>query len=210
MSFTNSPVVEYTPVTSVGIELCDAAAPWLTTALAWYLDAIGAMLSPLHDLVTDQGFDGDLGYVPGYGQIFDPVTCPTEQLGYLAQFVGVSIPAGMSDSDARALIRAEQGMQRGSPGAIIAAAQRFLTTSFVVLQERTAADGTPDAYHAVVGFRPADLLTTEADLIKAVEAVKPGGIQITYVASAGYTWNEAINTWSADTFTWNAAFATQP
>ena len=197
--------------------LLDRLAPWLTSATdptgdhAALLTAKAAMGQQLWGLVMDQGDDpDDPAWVPGWGALFDVDICPTQYLPFLAQIVGVQIPTGTSDPDARAIIRAEQGMQRGTLATIKAAAVRNLTTSFLVVKERTAADGTTDAYHVVIGFNPADLATTEQALINAVEAVKPGGIQITYVQSAGYTWDEAMNTWSADTFTWAAAFATQP
>lgn len=104
--------------------------PWMTPSYAIFCQALGAMFDPVGFLAQDQGLDGDAGYVPGWGVLFDVERCPTAYLPYLAQFVGVTVPAGTSDAQARALIRAEGGLQRGKPAAIRSAIQRSISTPY--------------------------------------------------------------------------------
>jgi len=89
------------------------------------------MFEPPLELVAEHGSDGDPGYVPGWGALFDVNLCPTVDLPYLGQLVGVQIPAGSSDATARALIRAESGMQRGTIQSIQAAVERSISTSWM-------------------------------------------------------------------------------
>lgn len=200
--------------------LLERLAPFLTPDVdpngdhTNFVSALAAPAEQLFGLLWDQNDPDDPDYVPGWSPLFDVDLCPEQFLPFLGQMVGVPSSAlqGLSDSNQRQLIRAEAGQSRGTPGAILSAAQRHLAPgAFIVLQERlNGLTDAVDAYAAVLGFRTADLLTTEQDLINAVEAVKPGGIQIVYVSTAGFTWNEALHTFAADTFSFNAAFATQP
>ena len=222
----------YQPVTSVGALLIDALAPWMTRDLAFYCDALGVMLSPLHDLVADVGFDGDPGYVPGYGSLLNPETCPDEDLPYLAMFAGVQIPAGLGADQARALIINEPARKRGGPDAIVAAAKRFLTgTQSVTLIERQGPNG-PDAYWNQLLVRPEELSSgvtwqqenwswagtsgtwssgdQTAGLIAAVNAAKPGGVSIQIIRTDGFTWSSATSEWMADTFSWSESETQRP
>lgn len=214
----------YQPVSSVGALLIDALAPWMTLALAWYCDALGVMLSPLHDIVADTGFDGDPDYLPGYGMLLDPSSCPAEDLPYLAQFAGVQLPDGIGADQARSLILNEPARKRGGPDAIIAAAKRFLIgTQSVTLIERHGPNG-PDAYWFMLVVRPEELggaVTWQqedlpwssatgtwnagdpvAALTAAVNAAKPAGVKWQLVQSDGTTWSAATGVWSAETATW--------
>lgn len=216
----------YEPVSQFGAVLINAMAPWITLHLAWYLDAIGVMVDPLYTLVMDEGVDdgttptigtydqdGNLiteGYQPGYGILLNPVACPDDDLGFLAQFPGVVLPLGEDPTTARSLIEAESGLNRGTPAAVIAAAQRNLSgTQSCVLVERTYADGTPDAGWFILQVRPEEIIS-EAQLIAAVNNVKFGGLGWTLVQQDDYTWAEAINEWTTDTMTWRQVAYTQP
>lgn len=176
-----------------------------------YLSALAAMFEEMYGLVIDQNFPDDPDWIPGWSVPFDPDACATKFLPYLAQFNGTDIPAGSDDATARAIIFAESGMVRGTAETMMAAAKRHMTgTQTLAFLERTAADGSADAYHVLLGYLMGEV-ADPAGLIAAVEAVKPGGIQVTYSAiAAGYTWNAAIHKWSADAFPWAAALYTQP
>lgn len=113
-----------------GARLFAMLEPWQTDDLARYCDAIGAMFDPVYQLVSDQGFDGDTDYVPGYGVLFDIDACPASCLPYLGQFVGVSIPAGADEATARALVRAESGLSRGTLASIQSAVERSISASW--------------------------------------------------------------------------------
>jgi Phage tail protein (Tail_P2_I) len=111
-----------------GLRLFDLLEPWQTADLAAYCQAIGVMFDPVDGLVSDHGNDGDPGYVPGWGQLFDVDTCPFEDLPYLAQYVGVQIPKGSAEAQARALVRAESGMNRGTLASVQSAIERSIST----------------------------------------------------------------------------------
>lgn len=212
----------YTPTTLVGVQLANALTPWLNDQLSWYLDAIGAEFQQTASLVQDTGTDNTVGfnsaingygvipYVPGYGQIFNPNTCPSAQLGYLGQFVGVSIPQGQDAATALSLVKAESGLARGTPTAILAAANRNLTGgSQAQLIERVRPDGKADAYWFQLIVQTANC-PNPAALTAAVNAVIPGGVLWVLVETNGFTWSQATGTWSADTMTWAQTSYQQP
>lgn len=218
----------YTPATIVGQALAEALSPWLTVDLAAYADAIGAMFQPVDALIQQTDVDGTPDYIPPYGVLFNPATCPSYALPYLAQFVGVTVTPGASDAQARSQIMSEQGMNRGTPAAIIAAAKIWLSgDQNVILLERQRSDGSTSAYSFVVVIETSELATGPtwlsapgtwaastatwstgdyADgLIGSVNATKPAGTVWELVSTAGHIWSTATKTWSAETATWSQA-----
>ena len=141
--------------------------------------AKAAMVEQTYSIVADQGSpDQPASYAAGWSTLLNPTTCPTQFLPYLATFIGATVPPGTDDATARSIIKNEQGFQRGSPGAIIAAAKRFLTgTQSCAMVERT-----PTPYHFQLVVRPEELLDPTG-LTNAVNAVKPAGIQWTLIES---------------------------
>lgn len=146
--------------------VADDLAPFLTAENdpngdhAIYLGALAAPFEQLFSLAMDQGFpdDGE-DYIPGWSVLLDVDAAPAQFLPWLAMFNGTVIPAGTDEATARAIIRDEAGMQRGTPGAIVAAARRNLVGSqSVVLLERTYTDGTADPYYFVLVVRPEELV----------------------------------------------------
>jgi hypothetical protein len=114
---------------------------------------------------------------PGWSGIVDLKRAPAKALGWLAQFVGVRLAPGLSDPAQRARIAATDGFNRGTPAAIVAAAQQYLVdTKTVTLTERdggaykltveTLASETPDA----------------AQVEAAIRSQTPAGIALTYAA----------------------------
>ncbi len=195
-------------------ELLDALAPWIafdaSGTLVIYITALGGMLDTVAGIVSDQGDPTDPSYVPGWSTLLDPNACPDMFLPFLAQFNGTQVPPGTSDAQARAIIKAESGFQRGTGPSIMGAAKITLTgTQSVFLLERRAANGSADAYHFVLVVRPEEVTTTAA-LTAAVNAVKPAGLQWTLVISDAWTWNQATGTWVIDTMTWDQTASIQP
>lgn len=200
----------YTPATMFGEKFIEGLGPWVTLHLAWYLDALGAMFSEVTTLAYDQGVDGQPGYVPGYGTLFNAATCPVADLPYLGQYVGVSIPAGSSATAARSLVMQEAGQSRGTIGAMTAAVLRHLTgTQYRFIRERQRLDGTPNAYQMVIGVLSGEV-DNAAQMQADVTAVKPGGVLVNWIITPGYTWATSLHTWSADAFSWQSALTTQP
>lgn len=179
-----------------------------------YLTALGGMFDLIYGLVSDQGFAGDPDYVPGWSSLLDPDNCPAQFLPYLAQFNGTIVPPNTDEADARAIIKGESGMSRGTGlggtyntstipagGAIVAAAQRNLIgTQSATLIERMNGSGA-DAYSFLLFVRPEECLSVTA-LKAAVNAVKPAGVVWTLTLTDGETWALATRTWASDTTTW--------
>lgn len=141
--------------------------------------------------VADLVRDSDDG--PGWSALVDPDRCPDFALPWLAQPAGVTLVPGMTADQQRALIRDEPAQDRGTLGALVAAAQRRLTgTKRVILRER---DGS--AYRltviTLISETP-DAAGTEAD----IRAVKPAGLVLNYETSAD--WSFEILRTTFDTF----------
>jgi hypothetical protein len=190
----------FTVTSLFGKRLADHLAPWMTDDLGRYSQAIGGMFDPVAELAEEEGTDGQAGYIPSWGKLLNPELCPASILPYLGQYVGVTIPPGASEAEARAAIKREAGLERGSLASIEAAIRTVLGAAPFTVQERTAADGSPSAYHfnVLVGIGK-----SSAALRAVIEAVKPGGVMFTILEVAG-AWIQGADTWAAvaGTVTW--------
>lgn len=210
--YTSQTIVGLEIIDGLGIGTDDTQIQGEQTQLAWYLDAIGALFQDSAVIVTDQSTDGDPAYQTGYGSVFtvnprfdgDTAICPIDQLPYLGQYVGVTIPPDASDADARALITAERGMHRGTPSAITQAATRWLSGSQTLsLINRTRPDGSASGYWFLIVVDPSEVISAP-DLIAAVNAVKPGGVLWQLVTTTGTAWDSDAREWQANATDWNA------
>ena len=128
---------------------------------------------------------------PGWSLLLDVERCPPEALGWLGQFVGVRL-RGTDDETNRERIAGTDGFHRGTPAAIVSAAQATLTGNrsvFLTERDHDPAD-TPDyAYYLTVqtyaGQTPDPAATRHAIL-----AQKPGGIVLTYVCTVGQIYDQ--------------------
>lgn len=156
----------------------DSLGPWARADESGdLLDYVRALITPL-TTVDDLVRDTDTHV--GWGSLMDVDVAPSWILSWLAQFVGVSTIAGLSDADQRTRIKDTAGFRRGTPAAIILAAQQHLTGGRrVELYER---DG------GIWVFRLRTYLTETPDsaLVRAaVEALKPAGLVLNYEVQAG-------------------------
>jgi hypothetical protein len=143
-------------------------------ALSEYVSAMGDMFQQVDTLAsaTNAG--------PGWSQIMDINRCPSYGLGWLAQFVGVTLDPALDDASQRSRIRSTDGWNRGSPNAMIAAAQQYLTgTKYVILRER---NGSP--YHITVVTKLSETPNSLA-VLNALLAQKPAGLTLTLAVEAG-------------------------
>lgn len=159
-----------------------------TPSLACLLDALGSMFDPLQALIAEQGTDGEPGYLPGWGALLDPSTCPVADLPYLAQYVGVVVPTGADQATALALTRGEGGKDRGKITAIQSAIQSGISTPW---QPNTAyvtggpllAYGSPAVYYEVASaftsgatFSATNLtVVAPTDFYQLIERSSPAG-----------------------------------
>jgi len=173
-------------LTQFGQDLYDAVAPLAYAdadngyALALFCDAFGQMFQPVDDLAADTPTG------PGWSQAVDINRAPSEALGWLAQFVGVTLDPTLDDPGQRAWIRTGTGQQRGTLAAITAAARKHLTgTQTVIVNERDlAACPSEPAYGLTVMTLTAetpDPAQTKADVV----AAKPAGLVLQCLVVAG-------------------------
>jgi hypothetical protein len=151
-------------------------------AHAQLCEGIGRMLAQVAEV-----FDPE-GDVPPLAPILDVELCPEWALPWLAQLVGVRIPAGATDEQARTLISDVAGFRRGTPAAITAAAALFLTgTKRVYFNERVR----NDAY--LLGVVTLASETPDPALVeRAILAQKPGGLVLSYSSIVGQTYRAVL------------------
>jgi len=114
----------------------------------WILcDAIGTMFQQVEDL-TSLRPDG----LDGYATLVDATSIPAAWLGYVGQFVGVVLRAGLTDDAQRAWVIQRRVSLRGRPKTMIEDIQETLTgTQFCQVVERV---GTP--WHFTVVTKPSE------------------------------------------------------
>lgn len=107
-------------------------------ALLVLSEAIVGQLQLVNDLSAAQTVDGK--EYPPWSQVVDIDRTPDVALPWLAQFVGVVAPPGSGEeynNKLRDYIRSTPGFTRGSPAAIVAAAQLYLSGGkTVIFRER--------------------------------------------------------------------------
>lgn len=158
-------------------------------AAARFIAAFGEAFEEVWDLARD-------GVRPGWASLMDVQTIPIEWLGWLAQFVGARLRDGLSESEQRSRIASTDGWKRGSVGAVVGAAQQYLTgNKTVLLRER--ANG--NAYELVVSTR-ADETPDPSMVLAALMEQKPAGIILTHQVLGGHDWQNVVDNYA----TWNA------
>ena len=168
--------------------LASELSPILSPHLDEYVSATAKMFEEIELYSTDQGDDWD---TEAYSIMLDIDRAEEKGLPYLSCYVGVELPVGAGETEARSLIRAQKAAKRGTPADIIDTAQRTLTgTKYVRLVERT--DG--NAYRATVITRTSETPDPAATQ-SAIDSVKPAGIILTHVATEGEAWDEAVSDW---------------
>lgn len=205
--------------------------PWNTgpvvdgsTDLERYLRALAAPFEPILELAEEEGSDGEDGYVPAWGKLLDVELCPAKALGWLATLVGVTLPVGASETEARALIKAHAGFSRGTRASIESAIERNLApgTTFQVVERRNLAD-EESAYHFVVTIKGKGLIQTWFDLKgsweslsgswenlsggegfvrAAINEVKPAGVFYSIILAEGTPWLDLEGSWESLTGSW--------
>jgi len=169
-------------------------------SLRHYLCSIGSQFEEAWTLARDIIIDGKR--VPGWSIVVDLDRIPTKGLGWLAQFVGVSLDIALSDPLQRERIRATDGWKRGSVGAFMGAARQYLTGNrTVIFKERYTS-----AYHILVVTRAYE--TPDPDqVLAALTAQKPAGLILEYHTVNGRIYLE-VKEQNANYTAAKAAYAT--
>jgi hypothetical protein len=173
-------------VGTVGEELYGSLEPvaFADEQLGWPLLVLAGALGGMFQQAEDLARDTDSGY--GWSQLVDVNRSPTYALPWLAQFVGVTLPDGLSDLDQRQRIVDQPEEQRGTVASLVAAAQPLLTgTRTVILRERDGgACPTEPAYGLTIITRASE--TPDPDAVEAaIRAKKPAGIVLLYETLSG-------------------------
>lgn len=146
-------------------------------------ESIMGRLQEVQDIVRDSD-DG-----PGWSNVLDVDRAPSGWLAWLAQFDGTRLEAGLDDDSQRARIKSTDGFKRGTPGAIVGAAQQYLTgTKTVFLIER---HGSP--WRLTVATMAGETPDPSA-VERAVLAQKPVGIVLSVTIVAGGDFNTLRDT----------------
>lgn len=167
----------------VAADLYGALAPLAATddrngyALASLTAAVGAMFQAVDTLARDTPAG------PGWSELLDVDRDPPLGLGYLAQFVGVTLDPALGDTAQRARIRATDGFKRGTVAAIVGAARQYLTgMQRVVLVERVGGDA-----YALTVITYTSETPDAAKVLAAMTAQKPAGLLLTHTVLSGQT-----------------------
>lgn len=182
---------------NVAAELYDALTPlaWRDEELGYHLllycEAIGSMLEQVDGYVRDNDALG----LPGWGILLDVENVPEEALGYLAQFVGVSLVSGHTAAQSRVRIASTDGFARGSIVAFRAAAMAHLTGGQrVTLRERydpaNPGDDSPGHIHVTTYT---DETPDSAAVLAALTAQKPAGLILHYEVQDGQDYQNLLD-----------------
>jgi hypothetical protein len=145
-------------------------------ALYIYLGSIG---DQLFQLVDDWASDTDNGE-PGWSILVDADRCPDIAIQWLGQFVGAKISSTFTPTTQRAQFLALSSWKRGTVNSMqTAIAAVLIGSQTVVIKER---DTSP--YHLEV-LTYANETPNQNQVIAAIVATKPVGLQYTYVYFSG-------------------------
>lgn len=212
-----TPAVTPSTASITTLDWWNQMGPWRDADLASGLAGNGYALLQLIDAIgyqydiTEQYTRDDPNHV-GWGQLLDINICPTFALSWLAQFVGVNIPLGLTDAQMRQLIINQTNAKRGTAATLVGILQSFLTsTRLVQLFERN-----PDPYSFIIicqlsqmpgGAGGVAAIAARAALI----AAKPAGLIMSFLIQEGLTWDEMVNypistlgRWQDQTDTWDS------
>lgn len=173
----------------------------LTRAMALALERVAEIYDP------DEGLPG--------APLLDPETCPAWALPWLAQVLGVPLPPGLPEAEARVLVASVGGWARGTRGALLATAQALTTGTHTVFFEERNEDADDPPYSFLIRTLESETPDSAA-LERALRLQKPGGLIMDYGTVAGLTWDALggeYATWDdlgAAFSTWDRVIANQP
>src|SRR5262245_30747792 len=142
-----------------------------------------ALMLPLKQVaeIVDPQPIGNLGYYP-WEPLFDVDVCPEWALPWLAQVVGVRLPATITGDAARQYIKDMSFEKIGRPSAIITAITPLLTGSkTVTMRERYQGD----AYVLEIVTYTAQTPDPDA-VLEAIESQVPAAIKVIYNVLDGW------------------------
>ena len=171
--------------------LLEKMAPWnkgpITngkTDFERYVAALAAPYEEVEEIAMEEGVAGEPGYVPAYGKLLDPTLCPAKFLPWLGMFVGVEIPAGATEAEARAIVKAESGLARGTKASLEALLRKALGVAPFTILERTKTVEGDDAYWVTIIVPTGHI---SQPVYEQINLTIPGGILYQVIERSG-TW----------------------
>lgn len=132
------------------------------------LDGPGSLLGEVDDVVRDSPT------APGWAA--ELTSQGSHRIRWTGQFLGVRVPDGATDPQARTLVQERPATRRGTVGALVSAAQATLTGSlYVGVRER---DGSP--YRLTVTTYT-EQTPDPAATDRALQEAKPAGLVLTHM-----------------------------
>jgi len=133
--------------------------------------------------------------------ILDPARCPSWALPWLAQLVGLALPATADDARRREIISALAPQARGTVAAMRAAASLYLTGSQTVFfRERDPTGSDPPYTLEVVTLE--NETPDPAKVLAALMAAKPAGIVLYYRNVLGWDYEAMTEQGAAEGWTY--------
>lgn len=120
--------------------------------LKW-LAGVGELIQTVDTLCRDS-YDTNGNAAPGWSQVLDIDRVPTYALPWLSQFVGVVGNPNLRDDIQRHQILNPQGFARGTPAAIIAVANQFMSVGFTA----TIVERDTSPYHLHINIPSAGVI----------------------------------------------------
>lgn len=174
----------------------------------WALLHLAEAIGMQNQLIRDVSFDTETHV--GWSVLFDIDRCPAWALPYLGQFVGVRIPASLTDTEEqRAWIRDAAGWRRGRPAALVAAVRYTLTGGKHVVLRKRFDPGDPlvdSSGHIQIKTYTSETPDPDATE-RAAQLAKRGGLILHFSVVDGQDWLQL----ETNHATWNdvaAAYAT--
>ena len=168
---------------SIANDLADYVSIWDKTGdFQTYARAIGQMF------VEVEGYAEDTDTTVGWQALWDVDTAPTGGLPWLAMVMGETLPQGVTDAQARALIRAAPNQDRGSPQAVADAIKQVLTGGQLVgIREGYRGDGTADLDSVAIATWANETPSQNA-VLAAIRRTLPFDINPYYTCLTANTW----------------------
>jgi hypothetical protein len=183
----------FTPTTIAGKRLIPKLEPWLSEDLEIYADSLSQVFQAVLEIAEEEGTQGEAGWVPAWGKLMNPLTCPGKYLPYLAQFTGTEIPKTSTEEEARRILIEECNLFRGTLKHLEFVIKAILGTTPFAIEERTNPLGEEKGYFFLVLVPPGH---NSVALREGVEGAKPGGVLFEVIEvegawiSGGLTWEE--------------------
>jgi hypothetical protein len=164
------------------------------TDLEVFCRAIAKPYEAILEVCEEEGSEGEAGWVPAWGKLFNPLTCPAKYLPYLGQFTGTSIPKEATEEEARNLVIFGCNLFRGTLAHLNYVIGEVLGKGvpFDVLERTNPKTGLEAAYCITVIVPPGK---NSKKLESAIEGAIPGGIVFRPIVEVEGSWLSAEKAW---------------